>query len=67
MKKIIPNYFPRPPAPVTDEDFRDEMFREAFKDLLIQGYHMAPNGMELFVEDVPMTVTSISDLLDDKD
>ena len=36
--------FLRPPAPVTPGDFVEEMAREAVIDLLIQGYHVGPDG-----------------------
>jgi hypothetical protein len=38
------------PAPVTEADFVHEMASEAVVDLIIQGYHMAPDGTEYFAE-----------------
>lgn len=46
--------FLRPPAPITPGDFVREMAREAVTDLLIFGYHLAPDGTEYFAEDIPL-------------
>lgn len=46
--------FLRPLPPVTPGDFVREMAREAVTDLLVRGYHMAPDGTEYFAEDIPL-------------
>jgi hypothetical protein len=54
-EKIVPNLiasvFRDRRAPVTPEDFLVEMASDVLRDILIYGYHMAPDGREYFASD----------------